>query len=75
MKDYKQTEEQLGNFDDEPQAPYTSKLDKATQLIYDRLEQLNREVEQEHLTPKVKEYHHVRIDELQTLLRIFELKK
>lgn len=75
MKKYNETEEQLGNIDDEPQVAYNSKLDKASQLIYERLEQLNREVGQEHSTPKVKEYHHVRIDKLQTLLRIFELKK
>lgn len=44
MKNYKEEDGQIGNFDDEPHVPYILKQDKATKLVYERLEQLNRAV-------------------------------
>lgn len=49
-------------------------MDKLTQLIHDRLEQLHREAALSYLDEKTKEYHQVRIDELETILRLIELK-
>lgn len=49
-------------------------MDRMIQLIKERLEQLNREAKLSYLDEKTKEYHQVRIDELETILRIIELK-
>ncbi|MGQ1787889.1 MULTISPECIES: hypothetical protein [unclassified Saccharicrinis] len=70
METYNVQNKQPGNQSDDLMANYNRKLNKEIHLIYDRLIQLKRELEMDHLTPKVREYHHVRIDELQTLLNL-----
>lgn len=69
MENYKETEEIIGNYDDEPPVNYHSKPDKTITLIRDRLAQLNNEIEMGEITPKVKEYNQVRINELEMLLK------
>ncbi len=47
-------------------------MKEAIKVIDDRLEQLNREVNLSYLDAKVKEYLHVRINELEHIRQLME---